>query len=68
MQVNISLFSEKWQETFIRAGMFIRVNTVLEFTCFLPSFVEELYQNQHLQLCMARTAWSDSVIRSAKIG
>ena len=25
-------------------------------------------ENQHLQLCMARTALSDSVIRSAKIG
>ena len=26
------------------------------------------FQNQHLQLCTARTALSDSVIRSAKIG
>ena len=25
-------------------------------------------QNQHLQLCTARTAFSDSVVRSAKIG
>ena len=61
MQVEITLFSEKWQGGFIRAGEFIMINMVVCILCMQQCFFR-CYELKGFTLCMGLCIFSNDLL------